>query len=285
MNEMDPFERITVTKSVHDRQIGITCSANDYSMTSLHDLLSHQDNVNSGCTQIFELPDHVDWDATLSFCNEGESAFYVHAPYNVQAWTQGTGALKRLKEYTDKIMYLPAAVVVHVGSTKRGGSIEAVAANMDSLHLERQNNRVEYPLLLENAAGEKRRLASDVNEIRRITEASDAPFGWCIDTQHAFASGMCTFDTHESIVKLFEDELPQKVKLIHLNDSKVGYEEKVDVHENIRSGHIWWHNTESLRSLIEYCKEKQIDMVLETPNAREDMKLIRQGFIPETSGI
>ena len=106
--------------------------------------------------------------------------------------------------------------------------------------------------------------------------------GICYDTQHGFGAGMCDYQGHESIVKLFDNlEECANVRAIHLNDSKVEYNSLVDRHAGIGKGHIWSKNDESLKSLLQRIVESEIPTVLETGSSQlNDIKKI-QGYFEE----
>ena len=60
-----------------------------------------------------------------------------------------------------------------------------------------------------------------------------------------------------------------KLRLIHLNDSKGGCGCKKDRHETLTKGFIFnsLEGIESLKYLVDFCTKNKIDMVLETPDA------------------
>ena len=257
-----------------EKHVGITCPH----IGTLSETLSHPVNFGCFCTQVVELPDSFDKKKTAEFCAIDDSSFYIHAPVKWNyAPKQDYGAHHTLKQYLSMVEGLPSAVVMHVGYGTRGGSIQNVIAKANDLQISRQPNRVEYPLLLENAAGRGTQLATTFDEMRQLSEGIDTPVGWCMDTQHLFASGACDFKDHESVVKLFDD-MPPRVKLIHLNDSLVP-QDKSDRHQNIRQGYIWYHNDESLKTLLGLCHEKKIDMVLETPDPYTDLQMLRDKYL------
>jgi len=59
-----------------------------------------------------------------------------------------------------------------------------------------------------------------------------------------------------------------------LNDSAVPFASKKDRHECLGYGSIWKEDDKSLQYLLTKCAEKQIPVVLETPNILKDMNTI-----------
>jgi deoxyribonuclease-4 len=102
--------------------------------------------------------------------------------------------------------------------------------------------------------------------------------GLCIDTQHAFASGMCKFETHEDVVKLFDAAsyiLPRGISMIHLNDSTKAFGSHVDRHAPLRQGFIWGENDEGLRSVVTLSRDHALDLVSETKNPFQDAMIVQ----------
>ena len=209
------------------------------------------------------------------YCFNNDISFYVHLNCSYD-FARGdylaTKTFNSVQRDLDNIAYLPASGILHIGRTLHGGSIEVVGQRVNSLNLSypRCNSNVPYPLLLENAAGQGTELGVSVDEIRKLFEIIDhgSRVGLCIDTQHSFASGICNFGLPESINKLFDEDLPKYPSLIHLNDSKKIFGSRVDRHENIGVGYIFnsKESLQGLKHLFSICKEKRIDIVLETPH-------------------
>ena len=191
-----------------------------------------------------------------------------------------------VSNYLQETKGIPASVVVHVGQKGTGipGTLQNISDNInklmnDGILTKGVFKRIPYSLLLENSAGQKNSFGHSWEEIRKIYEGIDTTkVGLCLDTAHAFASGMCDFKDHESVVKLFDnaEEACGGIHLIHLNDSKVEFKKRVDRHEVLTKGHIWSSDITSLESLVGICVDRGIDMVSETADARFDINLVSQ---------
>jgi len=186
------------------------------------------------------------------------------------------GAIVSLREELRTVNAIGATAVLHIGGQKTGatydGTLENVFTTLKSLPLARRDNGQRWPLLLENAAGEGRKLGSTLNELdflARGLEVQGINAGFCIDTAHAYGAGVFDFSTVEAIDETFEqlDETlgKDRLQLIHLNDSKIAFGGRADRHENIGHGYIWSDDLEPCAYLLRVCKTRGIDVVLETP--------------------
>lgn len=209
--------------------------------------------------------------------------FYVHSPLWINLAKNfsylTTKSLTRLVQEISVIDSLPAACVVHIGKV---GKISNVVENVNYLInqgvLIPGTSEIPHKLLLEVAAGQGTEIGISWEELRKIYEGLDKTrVGLCFDTQHLFASGMCSFDDHESVVKLFdgiESIGLKKPGLVHLNDSKKQFKSCIDRHAPLKQGFIWNKNDESLKYLIDRCYEGGIDLISETTDPVSDLKIV-----------
>jgi deoxyribonuclease-4 len=171
-----------------------------------------------------------------------------------------------------------ASCVLHIGGEKTGltyeGKLENVFTTLQALPLTKRETGQRWPLLLENAAGEGRKLGSTLAELEflgRGLAEKDIAAGFCIDTAHAFGAGIFDFGSVEAIDEMFEqlDEVlgKDRFQLLHLNDSKIKFGGCADRHENLGQGYIWQADLEPCAYLLRECKSRGIDVVLETPAA------------------
>lgn len=218
-------------------------------------------------------------------CNQNLNMI-VHAPLNINLCSNDINTIhyskQSLSNIYNKILNLNSTLVFHIG-TSTINSINTVAESLNSLNLKHStNSKYSKQLLAEVSAGAGNQLGKNWDELRKLYESIDTNIlGLCLDTQHAFASGLCDFDNHESVVKLFDnvENIGSKICVCHLNDSKVEYKSNVDRHHSIKKGHIWNKNDESLKSLLQICNDKNIDCVLETGSSQlNDLKLLKSYF-------
>lgn len=162
-------------------------------------------------------------------------------------------------------------VVLHTGSAAGDDESSSRKRAADALDEIARMGRWKAGLLLENTAGEKGDISSRIIDMAEIMSAVRIPLisGICFDTCHAFAAGYDIRD--EKGIWKIADEIgesvgPDKLKLIHLNDSKGGVGSHIDRHEHIGSGKI---GAKGLRKFINHPPFKYIPLILETPRKRE----------------
>jgi len=121
-------------------------------------------------------------------------------------------------------------------------------------------------LLLENTAGTRNSMGSTLEDIQHIIEQLSNPesVGICFDTSHAFAAGydLRTRETVESTVRKIDEVIGfEKLKLVHLNDSKGDLNSRIDRHEHIGMGNI---GEEGFRNVLA-SRLGTLPLIMETP--------------------
>lgn len=248
-------ESFAICPKLHSLQFYLDTYQADLSSSVLPSGLSSQDKILS-----------------TKYCLDNNKSFYFHCPLNMNLSRSdyvGKRMFNIVQHNCNQVISMPASCVLHVGNSKKGGTIYDVANNVNDLNLTKGhyiNNP--YPLLLENCAGQGNDLGCTLEEFRHLYEALDKTvIGVCFDTQHMFASGMCEFNNHHEVDKVFEniESICGRPALFHLNDSKVGFGRRTDRHENLGAGYIWSRSKDSLFRLRELCQDNNIDLLLETP--------------------
>jgi deoxyribonuclease-4 len=125
-------------------------------------------------------------------------------------------------------------------------------------------------LLIENTAGERGDISSTIPEMSEILKGTGTfVSGICLDTCHAFAAGydIRTGSGMRRIAGEIEKYIDfEKVKLIHLNDSKGANGSCVDRHEHIGYGQI---GERGLDRFVHYKRLRDVPLILETPKKNE----------------
>ena len=169
-------------------------------------------------------------------------------------------------------------VVIHPGSykiTKDG--LETIAKSINKIHFA-ENSK----LLLENSAAEGTKIPKNFKELKIIFDSIDSTkkdnVGVCIDTAHIWGAGIYDLSKRDGVDNMFHEFDKyvgmDKFNLLHLNDSQVKLGSKKDRHECLGYGEIWKDNDISLKYLLTKCGEKNIPVILETPNIYNDLNLI-----------
>lgn len=205
------------------------------------------------------------------------SPLVIHASYLINlAATEDTlleKSLSGLEEELSRADRLEADyLVVHVGSNAQRGPDFAIRRAVESLIRLKKNISTRTQILLENTAGERGDIGSRMKELADIlSQIGDAGWlGLCLDTCHAFAAG---YDLSrpagvEAWVKEIETTVGlERVKVLHMNDSKKGLNCRVDRHEHIGQGKI---GLSGFRAIVRHPKLRKIPMILETPKERPE---------------
>ena len=139
------------------------------------------------------------------------------------------------------------------------------------------------PILLENAAGTGDTAGRTFEELALVIEAAghDQRLGVCVDTQHLWASGVPfgTVVDADALVGMVEATVGlDRLRCLHLNDSKVPFGANRDRHENIGEGTI---GSEALGALLGHPALQGLPAILEVPGAgdgprAEDIEAARQ---------
>jgi deoxyribonuclease IV len=160
------------------------------------------------------------------------------------------------------IQYLVTHLGSHLGSGWEAGKIRIV----DALDAAFSHTNRDVMLLLENTSGTKNSMGSSFEEIAAIIDASGSPkLGVCLDTCHLFAAGydLRTQEDVKSTLEHFDQSIGlERLKLVHLNDSRGAFGSRLDRHEHIGLGEI---GTEGFREILRDELLRDLPMILETP--------------------
>jgi len=157
-------------------------------------------------------------------------------------------------------------VVTHMGSHKGLGFEQALARITDS-YIQILEGGKDSLLLLENSAGAGGNIGNSLEELAAMLDAMKGHprMGICIDTAHALTSGY-DFRTPEGLDEFLTkfDRLIglDRLRVMHLNDSKADIGSHVDRHENIGDGFI---GLEAFRAIINHPKLAHVAGVMEVP--------------------
>jgi len=166
-------------------------------------------------------------------------------------------------------------LVIHPGSHRGHGEeygIKKIAHALDRIQERTKGYRVK--ITLEITAGQGTtlgyRLEQIVQIIKKVEESSRLAF--CLDTCHAFAAGyeLRTAEGYEGLLKEIEEMIGiNKLKVIHVNDSKNDLGSRIDRHENIGKGMI---GKKPFQWIMSDERLKDIPKILETPGFGKDLE-------------
>jgi deoxyribonuclease IV len=176
--------------------------------------------------------------------------------------------LKRCEQL--EIPYLVTHLGSHLGKGKESG-FERLINGINKV-LNDTNGKV--TLLLENTAGTKNSMGSTFEGIQHIIEnlIHQEFVGVCFDTSHAFAAGydLRTKETVQETIDRIEETVGfEKVKLVHLNDSKGDLNSRIDRHDHIGLGKI---GEDGFRNILA-SELGNLPLIMETPidDKRDDV--------------
>ena len=158
-------------------------------------------------------------------------------------------------------------LVTHLGSHMGEGQDLGLERITGAINRALSENSNEVTVLLENTAGTKNSMGSSFEDLKRILQRVDdrRRVGICFDTAHAYAAG---YDLHsprgvDETLQRFGTVLGRDVmKVVHLNDSKVGLGSGRDLHEHIGMGYI---GEKGFRALLKHEATRDLPFIMETP--------------------
>jgi deoxyribonuclease-4 len=219
--------------------------------------------------------------------DEDQNPYVIHSTYLVNLATPKDDlfekSLKCLQGELNAAETLGVEYVVfhpgaHTGSGRENG-VERIAEGIDELDIPEN-----VTLLLENTAGKGTTLGKSMGELRDMIDQAETPdekVGVCIDTCHAHAAGYDLADEEgfrDFIQEIKEDIGLEKIKVLHLNDSKDEKGSEKDNHEDIGYGEIGEKGFENVVNAEEF---ESLPMILETPSDnrasyKENIEKIRE---------
>lgn len=231
--------------------------------------------------------DVKDIEAFLEIAKENNFAkILAHAPYTLNACS----ADEKIREFAINTMaddmlrmeYIEGNLYnFHPGSHVNQGvevGIEYIAYMLNTILKPEQTTTV----LLETMAGkgsEIGRSFEELNEILKRVELSEK-MGVCLDTCHVYDAGYDIVKDLDGVLNKFDKTIGlNRLKAIHMNDSKNPFSSGKDRHEKIGQGSI---GLEALTKVINHPSLKGIPIFLETPNEvsgyGEEIKLLRSVY-------
>jgi deoxyribonuclease IV len=226
----------------------------------------------------------------LAMENNKQAEFYIHAPYyiNLASTTPRIryGSISVIRDELERGSLLGAKyVMTHLGSAKDLSRKEAIVKVSHGIIRILDKYKGSAKFLIENSAGSGNVMGDQFEEIAAIIKGLPQSIrnkvGVCFDTCHAFSSNydLRNKKSLDQTLKKFDQIIGlDKLKLIHLNDSKTDINSHVDRHEHIGQGKI---GTEGFKAIISHPKLKKVNLILETPEdekgmQKDDLDLIKK---------
>ncbi|HZV47375.1 MAG TPA: deoxyribonuclease IV [Thermodesulfovibrionales bacterium] len=204
------------------------------------------------------------------------SPVYIHTSYLINMASKDSilrrKSIAMLREEMNRADALGADfVILHTGSASGDDDCLSRQRAIAAVNEVAQTGTWQAGLLIENTAGERGDISSKIPDLAEILNGVYGSLisGICFDTCHAFSAGYDMRDDEgiQKIVREIETHITmQKVKLIHLNDSKGERGSGIDRHEHIGIGKIGVAGLQQLIHSRPFCT---VPVILETPKKQE----------------
>lgn len=170
-----------------------------------------------------------------------------------------------LKEDLERMAHLPGQFYnFHPGSHVGQGVDTGIAQIADALKAAMEPG---YPVtvLLETMAGKGSEVGGRFEELKAIMDAVGSPdLGVCLDTCHVYDGGYDIVNDLDGVLAEFDRVVGlDKLKALHINDSKNPFASHKDRHECIGQGSL---GLETFERIIRHPLMADKPMILETPN-------------------
>lgn len=177
----------------------------------------------------------------------------------------------------------------HMGAGDDAG-IALIVESLDVVHRETSGSAVLS--VVETTAGQGSALGHRFEQVAAIIRgvAERDRMGVCIDTCHIFAAGydIREADSYARVMDDFGEVVGfDRLRAIHVNDSKTALGSRVDRHEHIGEGHI---GKAGFGHLMNDPRLKDVPKILETPKGddlaedRTNMDVLKNLVRPESRG-
>ena len=214
----------------------------------------------------------------------GITKILAHAPYTLNACSADESirefALNTMIDDIRRMEYTPNQMYnFHPGSHVKQGAEVGIQLISEQL------NKVIYPemtttILLETMAGKGSEVGRTFEEIRQIIDRTELneKLGVCLDTCHVYDGEYDIVNNLDGVLEEFDKVIGlDRLKAIHINDSKNPFAAHKDRHEKIGEGSI---GTEAFERIINHPSLRELPFYLETPNEldgyKEEIELLRK---------
>ena len=218
--------------------------------------------------------DEKDVAAYHAFAAEnGIRVILAHAPYTLNGCSADPAirdfAVRTMKDDLRRMEYLPGNLYnfhpgSHVGQGVDAG-IEMIAAMLNAILWEDMRTTV----LLETMAGKGSEVGGSFEELRAILDrvALTDHMGVCLDTCHVHDAGYDIAGDLDGVLTRFDKAVGlDRIRAVHINDSKNPLGARKDRHEKIGLGAI---GTEAILRVMTHPALRDKPFYLETPNELE----------------
>lgn len=221
--------------------------------------------------------DPVDIKKANELCEKNDfGPLVAHAPYtlNLASTKAETVEFARmvLRDDLDRLKQIKVPyLVLHPGSHLGAGieeGIKQIAQNLRDVVTADEG----VTILLEIMAGVGTEVGHTFEQLYDIMNFTEKPekFGVCLDTCHMLGGGYDIIDDIDKVLLEFDKIVGlEKIKVIHINDSKFPLGSRKDRHANLGEGELGLDN---IKNIINHPALKDKPFLLETPGGLENYK-------------
>ena len=241
-------------------------------------------NPRGGAVKPF---DAQDAQALVGFLAEHRFApVLAHAPYTLNACAADekirSFAVRTMREDLERLAHIPGAMLnFHPGSHVKQGAevgIVLIAKMLDEVY----TPELPTTVLLETMAGKGSEVGRSFGELRAIMDAAKVGdrLGVCLDTCHVYDAGYDIVGDLDGVLEEFDREIGlDRLRAIHINDSKNPMGSHKDRHEHIGEGSI---GLDAMTRIINHPALRHLPFYLETPNElpgyAQEIALLRRRY-------
>ncbi|MEY8191147.1 deoxyribonuclease IV [Peribacillus simplex] len=207
----------------------------------------------------------------------GISDIVVHAPYiinignttNPATYELGVNFLRSEIDRTEAIG--ARQIVLHPGAHVGAGSELGIKRIIEGLNeVLTADDKVQ--IALETMAGKGSECGRSFEELAMIIDGvtHNEKLSVCFDTCHTHDAGYNIIEDFDGVLNEFDKLVGvDRIKVLHINDSKNERGTRKDRHENIGFGHIGF---KALNEIVHHPQLSTVPKILETPYVGEDKK-------------
>ncbi|GAN33614.1 MAG: deoxyribonuclease IV [Candidatus Brocadia sp. AMX2] len=188
-------------------------------------------------------------------------------------------------------------LVLHPGSYGNSNKLDGMKRTIEAIHaISNASDNQKTQILLETMAGQGTSIGSTFEEIAYILEEINNPefIGVCFDTAHIFAAGydIRGYKNYEMVLTEFDEIIGlNKMKAIHVNDSRANLGSRSDRHACIGEGKL---GLEIFQAIMKDTRFLTIPKILEIPErgkrSEDNLRLLRKlqlisGHLPKSKNL
>lgn len=200
----------------------------------------------------------------------GIDVILAHAPYTINVCSDKEETrrfgIETMKDDLMRLDYINKSYYnFHPGSHVGQGVEVGIKYIIDALNeILREDQKT--IVLLETMAGKGSEIGRSFEEIKQIIDGVkfNSKLGVCLDTCHVYDAGYDILQNLDSVLDEFDKIIGlDRLKAIHINDTKNPYESHKDRHEKIGEGYL---GNNAFENIINNSRTRDLPFYLETPN-------------------